>query len=190
MYNLKPDGIIEINFQGDDYKSIGDYMDSNDGITGLFPNSDSKLDWFTYLDTSNLLIQIWSLGFLLNELCNNENSFEENNGKHLFKIISENKSIIKKWFSDDGISLNSNFIDFIYGNYSNYGSDGILIRYNSEDEEVDYLPGEDLEFTNGAILKFCQNKLRWSDISDNVFIEKIHYDEFKSDLNNIKDSFR
>jgi len=190
MENFKPEQSIKIKFQGEDYISIGEYMDSGEGIMRLFPDSNTLTDWKFYLQNSNALLQIWSLGFLLNSFLEDEKSFEVDYSKELAEIININKSLIKKWYSDNGIILCNIFLDFVYGYYSNYGSGNILIKYNSDEEEVDYLPGEDLEFNDGSILEFSQQNITWSDISNMVFIENKYFNEFESDLNKIIESFK
>lgn len=180
---------IEINFQGDDYLSIGDYMDSNGGILSLFPNNHSKSEWYLYLNNSNLLVQIWSLGFLLNEFYEDEKNFISNYGLEFFTIISENKTKIKEWYNDNGINLDSIFLNFIYGTYSAYGSYSMPVNIDTGDENQNAKAGDDLIFEDDSTIKFYNKKLSWDDISDNVFIEKKYFNDFKSDLNKIRDSF-
>jgi hypothetical protein len=186
MNNLN---IIEINFQGNDYLSIGSYMDSNEGILGLFPNNYTKPEWYEYLNNSNLLIQIWSLGFLLNEYCDDEKNFIINYSLEFYNIISENKAKIKKWYNDNGISLDIFFLNFIYGTYSAYGQYSMPVNIDTGDEKQNAKPGDDLLFEDESIIKFYNKKSSWDDINDNVFIEKKYFDEFKTDLKEIRDFF-
>ena len=185
-----PQHSIQIKFQGEKYISIGEYMDSGEGIMRLFPDTNTLTDWKLYLENSNALVQIWSLGLLLNNFLEDEKSFEVEFSKELAEIINKNKSLINKWFSDNGNILSNIFLDFVYGYYSNYGSGSILIKYNSDGEEVDYLPGENIEFNDGSILEFSQQNITWSDISNMVFIENKYFNEFESDLNTIIESLK
>ena len=184
MNNANP---IEINFQGDDFKSIGDYMDGS--ILRFFPEENSKSDWCNYLKESSILIQIWSLGFLLNEFCSDKKSFENDYGIAFYNIISENETFIKKWFNDNGINLNSYFLNFVYGTYSAYGSYSMPVNIDTGDDKQNAKNGDDLIFEDGITIKFYNKNLSWSDIYDNVFIEKKYYDELASDLNKIRSSF-
>jgi hypothetical protein len=185
MNNLNP---IEINFQGDDFLSIGDYMDSNGGILSLFPDNYSKSEWYTYLNNSNFLVQIWSLGFLLNEY-DDEKCFITTYGLEFFNIISKTKSNIKKWYSDNGINLDSRFLNLIYGEYSAYGSYSYPINLDTGDENQNAKSGDDLIFEDGSIIKFYNKILSWNDLYNKVFLKKEYFNEFESDLNKIRHSF-
>ena len=189
MNYLNPIEIIEINFDGNDYLSIGEYMDSNGGILGLFPDTNTKPVWHVYLNNSNFLVQIWSLGFLLNEYHDDEKNFINYYGSEFLSIISENKSQIKKWYVDNGINLDSRFLNFIYGEYSAYGSYSMPINLDTGDEKQNAKSGDDLIFEDGSTIKFYNKTLSWNDLSNKVFIEKECFDEFESDLKKIRDLF-
>ena len=151
---MKP---VEIKINNIDYTSIGDYMDNNNGIFFYCPD-DTFENWIRFLETEQPIIILWLLSCLQDERQGMSNSFT----KKIIELGGVELIIFLKKYCWENI-LDEIFIDFIFGDYSNYGEE--------EFPEIYYkgkLVGhEDFEFSN------------------HVFIKASKYEEFLEELNDI-----
>lgn len=150
---------VNLNINGIDYTSIGQYMDNNDGIGHYIPDSVNDKDWINFLESEEPIIVLWSLGFLQNEFHDvlkiygkKAKSIIESGGERLVLFL-------KKYYWLD--TLDDMFIDFNFGPYSEYGG-------NNKFPKIIY---------NGNILD-----QGWFDYGNHVFIESRRYDEFIKEL--------
>ena len=155
---------IDIKINGKSFRSVGEYIDNQDGIAAYFQNNEDPEKWIDFFQSHEPIILLWSIGYLKYTNDHSINSrFEANIIDYESKEI---KLLLEKYYSD--LELSAYFVDFIFGEYAphNLKGDFPKIEYKGEIIEAE-----------------------WFDFGNHVFIEKSKYDEFIFELNQVIDRF-
>jgi hypothetical protein len=148
---------IEINSVA--YKSIGSYMDNQEGIAAYMPNEGS-IEWATFFNTEEPLIVLWTLNYLMHNEQDGSNS--DFDSSLVQSVREELERFLKKYYWE--FSFSEAFEDFIYGDYAreNLMGDFPTIVYEGKLMEHDYF-----------------------DFDDYVFIKSTEFNQFINDLDAI-----
>lgn len=154
---------VIFNIDGIDYTDIGNYMDNNAGISFYIPSSENYEDWISFLCNEPIIL-LWSLGYLQSDVHNVLEVYGET-AKTIIECGGERLVLfLKKYCWND--TLDDMFIDFIFGEYSEYGGNYELPKI----------------IHNGNIIdEDC------FDYRSHVFIESRRYAEFMKELDTLTD---
>jgi hypothetical protein len=154
---------INVLINGVNYTSIGIYVDNNDGICHYVPDTDEPLEWLDFFERQEPIILLWTLSYLHSEFPGCIDVF----GKIVKLIIESNEqrlSLFLQKYCWQNI-LGDMFIDFIFGEYSEYGNNKEHPTMKIIDEFIKY---DEFEFR------------------EHVFIDSVRYLEFVGELNIIR----
>jgi hypothetical protein len=150
--------LTELTINNIPYISIESFIDNQDGIDAYMPEEDSLDIWFDFLQNSESLIALWSLGAL--------HYYEDMTSEFRSALVQsggqELITFLKKYYWD--LDLDDIFIDFNFGQYA---------PHNLKDNFPSI---------------FYQNKLikqEWFEFNNDVFIEAEKFEEFEIDLYNV-----
>ena len=173
------------------YVPLGRYMDNNDGIFYYFPESDDINDWRKQLENESTIIKLWIIGNMNYEQVENNLDilFPKKVVENIHLYQSNLKQFVKKYFIDDGIVLNKDFEDFVFGRFSDYGC-----NYDFFENETTTLK-DSITFTlrfEDELVKLTFNLINNWEFSDYVgavdcmvYIKEELYQILLFDLNNI-----
>ena len=184
------DEIYKIYINDREFFSIGSYMDNNDGIYHYFPESNDIDGWKGLFQNQSLLINLWVIGNINNEL--EEQNLDLFFTNELVNSIKNNKeslnNFVKKYFVDEGIMLNEYFEDFVFGRFSQYGDCEIIEDMSLSDGII---PAElifklnDSCYTIKIMTKNEGETIDYSDLTGLVFIEQNLYSTLTKDIEEI-----
>ncbi len=181
---------IVIKINNINYTSIGDFMDNNDGIHHYYPDKNDFTTWSKTLYNESLLIKTWIIGNIYYEFTqqNLDNLFPEviiKNIRNNFSIIN---TFVEKYFIDDGIHLNEDFEDFIFGRFSEYGNNFDIKKEISIDETIfiiNFKCKEELFLIEFSLIPGWESEDYCFEISNKVFIKEEKIQILLFDINNI-----
>lgn len=115
--------INKIKINNVDFISLGSYLDNNDGISYYYPTNKDFNEWRNILNEESLLIKTWIIGNINYEFIqqNLDIWFPEELIQNIRSNISIINAFVEKYFVDEGIHLNEDFEDFIFGKFSENG---------------------------------------------------------------------
>lgn len=177
--------VIKIN--NVNYTSIGDYMDNNDGIYYYYPDKNDFNNWSNKLNNESLLIKTWIIGNIHYEFTqqNLDNLFPQEIIKNNFSII---KTFVQKYFVDEGLHLNEDFEDFIFGRLSEYGDSFDMKNEISKDEAIyiiNFKCKEESFLIEFTLIPEWESEDYYCEISNKVFVKEEKLKILLFDINNV-----
>jgi hypothetical protein len=181
---------IVIKINNINYTSIGDFMDNNDGIHHYYPDKNDFTTWSKTLYNESLLIKTWIIGNIYYEFTqqNLDNLFPEvliKNIRNNFSIIN---TFVEKYFIDDGIHLNEDFEDFIFGRFSEYGNNFDIKKEISIDETIfiiNFICKEESFLIEFSLIPGWESEDYCFEISNKVFVKEEKLKILLFDINNV-----
>jgi hypothetical protein len=133
--------INKIKINNVDFISIGSYLDNNDGISYYYPREIDFKEWRNILNEESLLIKTWIIGNINYEFIqqNLDICFPEGLIQNIRSNISIINAFVEKYFVDEGIHLNDDFEDFIFGKFSEYGNGCEFLNNKISDDKLFYI---------------------------------------------------
>lgn len=172
------------------YISLGSFLDNNDGVYSYYPDTNDFNIWSNKLYNESLLIKTWIIGNIHYEFTqqNLDNLFPQEiiqNIKNNFSII---KTFVDKYFIDEGIHLNEDFEDFIFGRLSEYGNNFDMKNEISKDEAIyiiNFKCKEESLLIEFSLIPGWESEDYYCDISNKVFVKEEKLKILLFDINNI-----
>lgn len=133
--------INKIKINNADFISLGSYLDNNDGISYYYPREIDFKEWRNILNEESILIKTWIIGNINYEFIqqNLDICFPEGLIQNIRSNISIINAFVEKYFVDEGIHLNDDFEDFIFGKFSEYGNGCEFLNNKISDDKLFYI---------------------------------------------------
>lgn len=185
--------INKIKINNLDFISLGSYLDNNDGIYSYYPTNNDFNEWRNILNKESLLIKTWVIGNINYEFIkqNLDILFPEELTQNIRSNISIINTFVEKYFVDEGIHLNEDFEDFIFGKFSEYGSNCEFLNSETSIDKSFYLENY---YCNNLVYSIQFPLISDWDaengdyaITDKVFLKEEKLNSLLIDVNNIFD---
>lgn len=133
--------INKIKINNVDFISLGSYLDNNDGISYYYPKNNDFNKWRNILNEESLIIKTWIIGNINYEFIQQKLDilFPEELIQNIRSNISIINAFVEKYFVDEGIHLNDDFEDFIFGKFSEYGDGCEFLNNKISDDNLFYI---------------------------------------------------
>ena len=133
--------INKIKINNVDFISLGSYLDNNDGISYYYPKNNDFNKWRNILNEESLIIKTWIIGNINYEFIQQKLDilFPEELIQNIRSNISIINAFVEKYFVDEGIHLNDDFEDFIFGKFSEYGNGCEFLNNKISDDNLFYI---------------------------------------------------
>ena len=169
-----------------EFVAIGKYEDNKDGILGYFPNDSSPVLFYEFLISQDLAIKALSIGYLTQKFKEEvKTDFIDIFDENINNIISSNLELINSFYDSyfEDMVFNKKFLDLVFGKYtpSKTECEPINLDDRLENEPYIYSDGSKLLLSGSETLE---------DLTANMFINSIYYNDFTSHLDRIIIAFK